>query len=61
MILATARTLRMNDNRAFAQIVVLGIPYTRIKLHDPLPDTVRAAEALSSNSKSSLWSESTYR
>jgi len=61
VILATAGTLRMNDNLAFAQIVVLGIPYTHIKLHDPLPDTVRVPEAVSSNSKPSLWSESAYR
>jgi len=44
----------MNDKRTFAQTVVLGIPYTHIKLHDPLPDTARAPDAVRSNSKSSL-------
>jgi len=58
VLLANAGILRMNAKQAFAQIVVLGIPYTHIKLHDPLPDTARAPDAVRSNSKPSLRSES---
>lgn len=61
MLLGTAGILRMNAKQAFAQIVVLGIPYTHIKLHDPPLDNARAPDAVRSNSKPSLRSESAYR
>jgi hypothetical protein len=53
VLLFTAGILRINDKRALAQTAVLGIPYTHIKLHDPLLDTTRAPEAVRSNSKRS--------